>query len=208
MLHDAHHSARGLARDPFYFYHLSERCGFVLVSICKNACSAQKRWLFEAEGKEPSGDIHQAAFAQFSLLNKAPAVQQSAMEKLPIIAFLRDPFLRLASAYCNKLVSTLNHPSATAIEGVAVRRGVRLVRDTTVPFGAGSDQFSACSQIDYARGISFREFVEYIAATPDIELVGSRFANDIALWERVTSGSAASQILEARASCAALTRAG
>jgi hypothetical protein len=198
----------GLARDPFYFYHLSERCGFVLVSICKNACSAQKRWLFEAEGKEPSGDIHQAAFAQFSLLNKAPAVQQSAMEKLPIIAFLRDPFLRLASAYCNKLVSTLNHPSATAIEGVAVRRGVRLVRDTTVPFGAGSDQFSACSQIDYARGISFREFVEYIAATPDIELVGSRFANDIALWERVTSGSAASQILEARASCAALTRAG
>ena len=66
----------------------------------------------------------------------------------------------------------MGFPSATAIEGSAARRGVSIVRDSTVPFPAmGKDAlFAACSGVDYERGLSFREFVEYVVATPELEL--------------------------------------
>lgn len=160
----------GLATHPFYYYHFSRRLRLILVSICKNACTVQKRWLLEAEGVSSVGDVHRAAYERFSLLRMPAHEQEAAMASVPIVAFVRDPYLRLASAYRNKLVGGLSLPSASAIEGVAARRGVRIERDATIPFGSDGSRFASCSRVDYARGVSFREFVEYVAGTPDLEL--------------------------------------
>ncbi len=162
----------GLARDPLYCYHLSLRLGIILLSIQKNACTAQKEWLLRAEGVPLRGDSHTLAFERLSLLTRPPDVRARALAELPLIVFLRDPILRLASAFRDKLLSPLSFPSATAIEGAAARRGTPIVRDCTVPFpsmGAGA-RFAGCAGVDYERGLSFREFVEYVAATPDLGL--------------------------------------
>jgi len=162
----------GLARDPLYFYHLGTHPGIILVSIQKNGCTAQKEWLLRAEGVPLRGDSHTLAFERLSLLTRPADVRARALAELPLIVFLRDPVLRIASAFRDKLLSPLNFPSATAIEGAAARRGTPIVRDRTVPFpsmGAGA-RFAGCARVDYERGLSFREFVEYVAVTPDIEL--------------------------------------
>lgn len=162
----------GLARDPLYFYHLGTHPGIILVSIQKNGCTAQKEWLLRAEGVPLRGDSHTLAFERLSLLTRPADVRARALAELPLIVFLRDPVLRIASAFRDKLLSPLNFPSATAIEGAATRRGTPIVRDRTVPFpsmGAGA-RFAGCARVDYERGLSFREFVEYVAATPDLGL--------------------------------------
>ena len=166
------HHPGGLAQDPLYCYHLSTRLGVIILSIQKNACSTQKRWLLQAEDIDHSGDPHRVAYEHLSLLTRPPEIRDRALATLPIIGFLRDPILRLASAYRSKLVGKLNLAGATAIEGAAAARGKVLVRDTTVPFTSmGKDaRFAACAGVDYERGLSFREFVEYLAATDDAHL--------------------------------------
>lgn len=168
------HKPGGLAINPLYFYHLSDRLGLVLVSIPKNACTVQKRWLLQIDGHgDASRDTHSRAYGLLSLLSKPATLTAQAMASVPMIAFLRDPLIRIASAYRDKLVTT--RPEWTtfcAIEGYAKCRGVPIVRDAGIPFanmGAGAC-FSGCSKVDYSRGISFREFVEHLTSAADVEL--------------------------------------
>lgn len=158
--------------DPASFQFVSPRLGAVLVAIPKNGCTAQKQFLLRAEScfddGWPHGAVHAAA-RRFGL--DAPGREAEAAG-LPRIVFLRDPFRRLVSAFCNKLVRTrLNLPSVSAIEGHARLWGIRIRRDALAECAElKREPLAVSSAIDYRRGLTFREFVEYVCATPDREL--------------------------------------
>ncbi|MCA9300710.1 MAG: sulfotransferase family 2 domain-containing protein, partial [Phycisphaerales bacterium] len=83
----------------------------------------------------------------------------------------RDPVARLASAYRNKLIRPrLNLPALSAIEGHARMLGADLERDVAVRCADASRAVLVSSALDLERGLTFREFVTYVCATPDDDL--------------------------------------
>lgn len=165
---------------PFSVYMRDVTTGIVCCAIPKSGCSTIKRWIVqrldEGLAKNEHADIHKFCRDTCSLALHDPAEAERIHGASFSMVFVRDPLSRLASAYVDKFIGPRAHElvegSMAAIEAVAQRKGVEIEHDTFIqrPEGGGATTLAACSRVDYERGISFGEFVEYVEQTPDEHL--------------------------------------
>jgi len=162
---------------PQMFWLVGARLGVVLISIPKCGCTVQKRWLLASQYgqslEEVDGDVHQRAIEELSLLHSDADRIQRRLADSQVVAFVRDPWIRLASAFRDKFLSpVLTVSSVAAIEGAAALRGMRLSRDAVAscPDHGADKLLAVCRRVDYKRGISFSEFIDYVCRTQDAHL--------------------------------------
>lgn len=155
-------------------YH--DRVGIICLAIPKSGCTAAKRWY--AVAAKPNIDvqllsIHKYAIDQLSLCVKPTEVTKTLLEQAPMLAFVRDPLERLRSAFVDKLVrprhAEMFGPTREILEQWAASRGQTVRFDTThsARIGGEDHHFIASSTVDYDRGLTFREFVEFVTTVPE-----------------------------------------
>ncbi len=157
-----------------YLYH--ESLGFAILAITKTGCSAAKRWLIsmvEPEVLERADlDVHKYCLDRFALCALRPAESDCILAHTPILSFIRNPAERLRSSFVDKHVRPPVHdlfePSREVIEDIARGRGMEFSFGESQAVRLGNTILSvpASSDVDYERGITFREFVEYVCAAP------------------------------------------
>jgi len=154
------------------------RLGLVYCPIPKCACSVTKYWFVhaveEAYPKLQRGGIHRYVDERYRL-DRFPAWRVGRVLRQGVsFVIVRDPIARAVSAYVAKFArfEGLDAAAKSVIEGVHAMRGGSLEFDTSreVVEGDRSSTLPASSKVDYDAGISFRDFVEYISATPDERL--------------------------------------
>lgn len=163
---------------PNQFIFEIEPLGCVYLSIPKNGCRTIKRWLARAAGWEeaslPGGNAPIYFDEHLSLYARRIRDARPLFDRHFSFVFLRDPVMRLVSAFSNKFVQVEGRNLAKpVIERVAARAGAVVTMDTTIPVHADDGsvfETEASSAVDYERGVTFREFVEYVCETPDSEL--------------------------------------
>lgn len=151
---------------------------FVLCAIPKNGCTTLKRWFLSAvEPSTPSDrEVHRRCRDRYSLALRPPREQARLLAEAPCIVFLRDPIRRLASAFADKFVRLAPtgcfEGAREVMEELARRRGTGVRFDTTaaVELAGKAVQLPSSSAVDYARGVTFREFVTLICSLPDAAL--------------------------------------
>ena len=125
-----------------------------VLAIPKNACRELKRVALRASGHEPAGlrdaDLHPLAQQRVGLSRLAPPDRSARLRSAPLIAILRDPLERRASAYADKLVS-----KTRPVEDRAIYERVHP--------GLAIDEAAE-------RGVSFAEFCSYVCDTADADL--------------------------------------
>lgn len=142
---------RGL---PDRLYLVSERHRLICCAIPKNGCTTIRKWFlaFADPAGLQSADVHRYC-ADHSALSLLPRPRrEEAIASFFTLTFLRDPLVRLASAFIEKFVGGHSHghfePAREVLESVALDHGVG----------------------DATRGITFREFVQYLHEAPDDHL--------------------------------------
>lgn len=136
-----------------YLYH--ESIGVVLVGIPKVGCSTVKRWLIAmtdpAALLDPGLAVHKHSLEALALSRLSAPQAEEVLATRPIVAFVRQPLQRLRSAFVEKIVrpapEDLFPPS------------VELLADWR-------STHAALAEDGTDRRITFREFVEHIAAVP------------------------------------------
>lgn len=155
-------------------YH--DRVGIVCIAIPKSGCTAAKRWYVSATAPDIDMQhvpIHKYAIEHLSLCDRPPEVVRNLLEIVPVLAFVRDPLERLRSAFVEKIVrprpTDMFAPSRELLEQWVSSRGHEVRHDTSHAANIGGEvvQFAASTSVDYERGLTFREFVEYVTATPE-----------------------------------------
>lgn len=140
---------------PFTHYLFDPSRGLVCCAIPKNGCTAIKSWflrLVEPDLLENHGiEVHAHCRGHHTLCSRPPDVIAEALATGFTFAFIRDPLARVASAYVEKFI----HPGPLRIFDPA--------REVI-------DELSRSMPVDLARGITFREFVEFLCSTPDEHL--------------------------------------
>lgn len=155
-------------------YH--DRVGIICLAIPKSGCTAAKRWY--AAAAAPNIDvqllpIHKYAIDELSLCVKPAVVTKALLERAPMLAFVRDPLERLRSAFVDKLVrprhAEMFGPSRELLEQWTASRGQPAQLDTThtATIAGEVHHFAASSAVDYVRGLTFREFVEFVTTVPE-----------------------------------------
>lgn len=147
----------------------------LVCAIPKNGCTTIKRWFLAAVNAptDTGYDVHAQCRGYYSLNCHPPEVAEKAFSEFYSFAFIRDPFTRIASAFIEKLIGPEDHelfePAREVIEEVHRMHGARVELDTTaeVRFPGHTFTVPASSTVPYARGITFREFVHYLAEAPD-----------------------------------------
>ena len=164
-------------RFPFGHYLASEKLGVVLCAIPKCGCSTTKYWFARAikgqDFKLPVGGIHRFCRKRFALESKPPVRVAALLEQCVKFAIVRDPLERLASAYGNKFVPRpFEVVSTPVIEAVQLGFPAHVLHDSTrtIRRSRGEREIPVSSRVDYRRGITFREFVQYVVRTPNAEL--------------------------------------
>ena len=157
-----------------YFVDPGER--FVVCAIPKSACTEIKRWFLSAA--DPAGEqvprIHAYCLQRHSLLRYRHEDRERILSSAFTFTFVRDPLKRLASAFADKFVRLAAtgyfNGARRLIEDVARAKGVEVCLDSEAVFDAGNGvwlRMPSASNVDYARGISFREFVDAVCGSPD-----------------------------------------
>lgn len=157
--------------------------GMGIVAIQKNGCTTLKRWFLSmAEpGREfpETADVHFYCRIHHALCNLGdPAVAAERFAKCFTIAFVRNPISRVASAFIDKFVGPapddLFEPARDVVEDFARMRGATVTHDRVRQLVLTDRTIDVpySSAVNYQRGITFREFGEYLAAAPDEHLDG------------------------------------
>ncbi len=160
----------------FPFGHYLAHPEFILCAIPKCGCSTAKRWLCRAMHDDPSaiqgGAIHKHCRDRYALLNLPPRKARKRLDESPVFTILRDPALRLASAYAAKFVARgpLDFSSKPVIERVQLGESITYDAEAETAHAASTTTLPISTAADYDRGITFREFVAYLEATPDKDL--------------------------------------
>ena len=169
---------------PDHYFVDNER-HFIYCGIPKNACSTIKIWFLENLGvslkDRVAGEPHELA-SRFSLRRYKPAEARRLMRTYFLFTFVRNPWNRIASGYINKFVQAhgdsenpnlpLNQCNKEAIERYWMRCHGQLSYDTSrmVHQTVNAEKKPTSSQIDYDRGLTFREFVEHLCMEVDRDL--------------------------------------
>ncbi|MBX3363219.1 MAG: sulfotransferase family 2 domain-containing protein [Phycisphaeraceae bacterium] len=166
-------------RFPFDHYLASDALGLVVCAIPKCACTTLKHWLVATTEGAPvppdhAGGIHRYCTARYALASRPPAEAQAVLDRAFRVAILRDPLERIASAYASKFVRIAppERSSRPVVEAVQIGSPTDVFHDRLGPihFGLRSEIGPLCSRVDYNRGITFREFLDYLVRTPDDDL--------------------------------------
>lgn len=163
---------------PRDHYVVHPSAGLVCCAIPKNGCSTTKRWILQnidpSSVENPALDIHKECRDRFSLAAYDSEEAQRIFDQSFRFTFVRDPASRLASAFVDKFVGPKVHEmtegAIEVIEHVHRRRGVHVQHDTSLWCCGGTVEVPASSIVDYLKGITFREFVEYLRDTSDEHL--------------------------------------
>lgn len=146
--------SQALYRSPTSQAMLVDDLKLVYLPIAKNACSSLKRLVASLGGVElePGEDIHIKLDSNRTGLQFADRTEEDIRDALSTpdwmrFVVIRDPFDRLVSAYIEKFVLHRDEPRIEETVGPAYRAVF------------GHDDLT---QEDFERGISFREFVEFI----------------------------------------------
>lgn len=163
---------------PNRMYLASEVHRLVCCAIPKNGCTTVKKWFLSFA--DPAGlgapDAHEYCAPRWVIsLWEGPA-RDRAFETFFCFAFLRDPLSRAVSAYIEKFVGGHPYgyfePARDAIEDIARLGGVDVAMDRThkIEWGTESREVASSSAVDYERGVTFREFANYLCEAPDDHL--------------------------------------
>lgn len=148
---------------------------FVVCAIPKNGCTTLKQWFLSVVEPDAPRDreVHLRCRTRYSVLLSPPEQRASILGCRPCVAFVRDPIRRLASVYANKFVALAEvgcfEGARELMEEHARRRGVEVRFDTTsmVELAGRLQPLPSSSSVDYARGLTFREFVNLVCDLPD-----------------------------------------
>lgn len=157
--------------------------GVGIVAIQKNGCTTLKRWFLSVAepGREfpETADVHYYCRIHHALCNIGdPAAAAERFAKCFTIAFVRDPVSRVASAFIDKFVGPapddLFEPARDVVEDFARMRGATVTHDRVRQLVLTDRTIDVpySSAVDYERGMTLREFGEYLAAAPDEHLDG------------------------------------
>jgi len=159
--------------------HLDPERRLIYVSIPKNACTTIKSWFLTNLGVdvEPfrgrGGEIHDFARRRHNLAVLDEAEARRWLDEAFVFAFLREPIGRVVSGYLNKFVTArrkgeaINFSAKDAIEAVHRQRGHAVRYDREHALSWGGHVLKLDGSIDYERGLTFREFVDYLCGEPD-----------------------------------------
>jgi hypothetical protein len=159
--------------------HLDPQRRLVYVSIPKNACTTIKSWFLTNLGVdvEPfrgrGGEIHNFARRHHNLAVLDEAEAKRWLDEAFVFAFLREPIGRVVSGYLNKFVTArrkgeaINFSSKDALEAVHRQRGQAVRYDREHAMSWGGHVLKLDSSIDYERGLTVREFVDYLCGASD-----------------------------------------
>lgn len=171
-----------LRKFPYTHYLGDEGIGAVVIAIPKCGCSTIKFWwtgLLEGERPVlPSGGIHPYCQQRYSLASMAPTRAERLLNTGLVVTVLRDPFSRLASAFASKFVrrgiaSDTCWPVVERVQlGLVGAPGPLPPRDSVriAKRPKGEMKVPVFSTVDYERGITFRQFVDYVVRTPNPQL--------------------------------------
>lgn len=160
----------------FPFGHYLAHPDFIVCAIPKCACSTVKRWLCRTMNDDPSaipgGAIHKHCRDRYALINLRPKQARKRLDESPVFTILRDPALRLASAYTAKFVARgpLDFSSKPVVEHVQLNGDIHYDAEAQTAHAHATTTLPISSAVDYNRGITFREFVTYLESTPDEDL--------------------------------------
>ena len=149
---------------------------FIVSAIPKCGCSTVKRWLCRTMNDDPSaisgGAIHKHCRDNYALIKLHPERARKLLESSFTFTILRDPALRLASAYVAKFVArgALDFSSKPVVERVQAGESIEYDAEGETAHAESSSTLPISTSVDYDRGISFREFVSYLEQTADEEL--------------------------------------
>lgn len=147
--------------------------------IPKCACSTVKRWFaLGIEGKAPNlkrgGAIHQHCRDTYSIGRQHPWSAAARLRGYTTFVILRDPIARAVSGFASKFTRRpwLTRAAKQCIElnHWALHGPAKFDTTLEVHTASVAHEVPACSVIDYERGLTFREFVAFLARTPDAML--------------------------------------
>lgn len=156
--------------DGFYLIDPDERFAFCMIPKC--ACRTVARWFMQAVGDQT--DVASPSIINHCYENHAPLLADKAagerlLDQCFRTVFIRDPLKRIASAFVDKFVLSPPEqhflPAWDVFDDVAHHEGVRVVRDSTRTVHFGTKQRPVCSAVNYAAGITFRQFVLFLNRT-------------------------------------------
>jgi hypothetical protein len=162
---------------PFDSFLLNHRYGFLYCPIQKVACTSLKYWMLGTLGGRPGelgpGAIHPFMDRHYSLGSERPSDVARVLSRYHRLAFVRNPWERVVSAYLDKFVTDgINWQNRAVVESTYEARGHSVDASETFTWHSMGQRFELAVDpaVDYERGITFREFVEYLCRTPDLEL--------------------------------------
>lgn len=163
---------------PYSEYLVSFEHKFVCCAIPKNGCTALKRWFLSVvEPNLPSTvDVHAHCRDFHVLCNQPRETIEAVMREFFTFSVVRDPLKRIASAFAEKFVGPALHevfePAREVIEENERLHGATAPQDiiADIQFPGRTVAVPACSAIAYGRGVTFREFVNYLCESPDENL--------------------------------------
>ncbi len=146
---------------------------FIACCIPKCACTTLKQWicacLGDERGSRMGGAIHRYCRKRYSLDLRPHDERQRIFASALRFAVVRDPALRLVSAFASKFVARgpLDFASKPVVEFIQL--GEYPVCDTHAPVRSAHTQrtLPISSRVDYERGVTFREFVQFLRQTPN-----------------------------------------
>lgn len=170
--------AQDNAGFPNRYYLACPKYKILVCAIPKNGCTSLKKWFLSfadpAAANVPDVHKHCADHWAISLWEGPP--RDAAFETFYTVAFLREPLKRIASAFIEKFVGGHPYgyfePAREVLEDVTRLRGVQVELDRVDHLVYPDREFDhpASSAVDYMRGITFREFVNYLCRAPDEHL--------------------------------------
>ncbi len=164
---------------------LSDHARILLCAIPVNGCTTVKNWFIAYHRPDllPARPLsaHYVCNVHLTLNRFAPEVVDGLFARLFSFAFVREPFGRYVSTFCKKFCraapNDLFRPSREVIECAARRQGIDTTHDSVNQLRV-VDRFVEvpfCSRVDYDRGISFREFVDYLCECPSNQMLESHW---------------------------------
>lgn len=159
------------------FLLLSDRASFICCAIPKSGCTALKHWFLSLMQPEllrdGKPDVHWLCSVHHSLLGLDASQIDRLFSSLFSFAFVRDPLRRYASSYSEKFCKVAPEelfPGARElVEGVERLKGVDVTHDavSVQVFTGRTVEIPISTMVDYRRGVTFREYVDYLCRSPD-----------------------------------------
>jgi len=162
---------------PYAEYFVAPRDRFICCAIPKNGCSLLKSWFLSVVEPEATNvaDVHWHCREHHTLYTRGDEWWQT-LQDFYCFTFLRDPYKRIASAFTNKFIEGVMYgvfeAAGEVMEDVARMKNLPVVIDTNrhINLISREEDVPASSIVEYSRGITFREFVHYLAEASDDHL--------------------------------------